>query len=285
MKILREFDPWKSKLCTCPRKYSLSPYTGCSYHCRYCYITSYIPNAFNCRAKNSLIKNLASDLKIADKNLLISISNSSDPYPQLEEKQKLTREVLKLLKINDFKFQIVTKSDLVVRDTDILKSAKAGVSMTITTIDEKIAKELEPNAPLPEKRIKALEKLVQNKIPCIVRIDPIIPKVNEEQKSLVKKLAEIGVLSITSSTFKARYDSLKRVENAFSRQKISKLYKEGERFGRAIYLERNLRYNLMKSIKELVEEQNMYFACCREGFLELQTAKSCDGTHTISSKG
>ena len=140
MKVLREFDPWKSNLCSCSKKYSLSPYTGCSHQCRYCYITSYIPNAFNCRVKKDLLKNLESDLKKADKNLVISISNSSDAYPPIDRNEKLTREVIKLLINNDFKFQIITKSDLIIRDIDILKKARTAISMTITTLNKKIAK-------------------------------------------------------------------------------------------------------------------------------------------------
>ena len=285
MRVLREFDPWNSELCTCPKKYSLSPYTGCSHKCVYCYITSYIPRAFECRIKNNLIKNLSLDLKKADKNLAISISNSSDPYTPIDRKYKQTREVLKILQLNENKYQIVTKSDLIIRDIDILKKSNVAVSMTITSLNNIISKKLEPNAPFPEERLKALKKLLENNIFCIVRIDPIIPSINENVEPLIKILSEIGIKDITSSTYKARYDSLKRIENAFPDNRIGDYYKKFEKFGNSIYLEKKFRFDLMKKIKELTEKYGLNFATCREGFPKLKSAKSCDGTHLILSKG
>lgn len=285
MRVLREFDPWNSELCTCPKKYSLSPYTGCSHKCVYCYITSYIPRAFECRIKNNLIKNLSLDLKKADKNLAISISNSSDPYTPIDRKYKQTREVLKILQLNENKYQIVTKSDLIIRDIDILKKSNVAVSMTITSLNNIISKKLEPNAPFPEERLKALKKLLENNIFCIVRIDPIIPSINENVEPLIKILSEIGIKDITSSTYKARYDSLKRIDYAFPDNRIGDYYKNGEKIGNSIYLAKKFRFDLMKKIKELTEKYGLNFATCREGFPKLKSAKSCDGTHLILSKG
>ena len=100
MYYIKEFDPWSSSLCTCPSKYSLNPYTGCNHSCIYCYITSYIPNAFHVRIKKDLLKKLNKDIKNIDKNRIISLSNSSDPYPTVEKELMVTRKILGILTQN-----------------------------------------------------------------------------------------------------------------------------------------------------------------------------------------
>ncbi|HIP89296.1 MAG TPA: radical SAM protein, partial [Thermococcus paralvinellae] len=73
---IRPFDPWKSKLCTCPFKYTLNIYTGCDHSCVYCYITAYIPKAFNVRVKENLLLNLEKELRKIER-FIISLSYSS----------------------------------------------------------------------------------------------------------------------------------------------------------------------------------------------------------------
>ncbi|RLF51539.1 MAG: radical SAM protein, partial [Thermoplasmata archaeon] len=73
MYYIKEFDPWNSPYCTCPPKYSLNPYTGCDHCCIYCYITSYIPNAFQVRTKKDFFKKLQKDVKKIDKNKVVSL--------------------------------------------------------------------------------------------------------------------------------------------------------------------------------------------------------------------
>ena len=281
--ILTKFDPWQSKLCTCPPKLSLNPYTGCEFCCIYCYASSYIQNFFHCRPKRNLISRLIKESKKL-KGELISISNSSDPYPGIEEDLELTRKCLEILSKANCKVQIVTKSTLVMRDVDILSKIPAMVTLTITTVDDSLSKGLEPKAPVSSKRIKAVEFLVRKGIPVSVRIDPIILFLNEEQEELVDILASIGVKHVTSSTYKVKYDNWRRFSLVFPEvaEKLKKLYFEkGERVGRSYYLPRELRYKIMKRMKEVVESKGMRFACCREGFPELNSA-TCDGSWLIS---
>lgn len=146
---IRPFDPWKSKLCTCPFKYTLNPYTGCDHACVYCYITSYIPNAFKVRPKKNLLIQVERELRKFDKRYIIAMSYSSDPYPTIEKELGITRKVLELFRRYDVRCLILTKSDIFERDIDILKELRCAVGVTVTTIDERKAKLLEPNAPLP----------------------------------------------------------------------------------------------------------------------------------------
>lgn len=281
--LISEFDPWKSKLCTCPQKLTFNPYTGCDHDCVYCYASSYIPKFHNCRPKKDLLRRLereASKLK----GELISISNSSDPYPNIEEKNGLTRKCLDILSRYECKIQIVTKSPLVTRDIDILKKTRCMVALSITTDDDKISRRLEPRAPVSSERLKAMEALVKNGLPVAVRVDPIIPFLNDKPKRLIESLASLGVSHVTSSTYKVRPDNWRRFSKAFPEvaKKLSPLYFEkGERISGYFYLAKEPRYQLMKKVKEITEENAMKFGCCREGFSHLNSA-FCDGSWLVS---
>ncbi|MEM2640396.1 MAG: radical SAM protein [Candidatus Bathyarchaeia archaeon] len=288
--VLRLFDPWRNPMCTCPPKYSLSPYTGCGHMCRYCYITSYIRDGFKPRVKENFISKLLIDLRKIDRSIPISISNSSDPYTPQEYGLKITRETLRILASRGFKVIVLTKSDMVVRDIDILRRGMFTVSMTVTTIDDRIASVLEPYAPPPLSRIKALEMLTSMGIPCSARIDPIIPGVNDDPRSLVKlisRLAEIGVRHIASSTYKAKPDNFRRMIEALPEKStlLRRLYyDEGYIIHGVRYLPSKLRLDYMRMVKEIVESYGMTFSSCREGFRELQSSPTCDGTHLIPSE-
>ena len=281
--LISEFDPWKSKFCTCPSKLTFNPYTGCDHGCVYCYASSYIPKFHNCRPKKELLRRLEREA-IKLRGELISISNSSDPYPNIEKENGLTRRCLEILSRHECKIQIVTKSPLVTRDIDILEKMRCMVALSITTDDNKISRRLEPRAPLSSERLKATEALVENGIPVVVRVDPIVPFLNDKPKRLIESLSSLGVSHITSSTYKVRPDNWSRFRKAFPEvaKKLSPLYFEkGERISRYFYLAKELRYQLMKKVKEITEENGMKFGCCREGFTHLNPAL-CDGSWLVS---
>jgi DNA repair photolyase len=285
MPVITPFDPWKSKLCTCPFKYSFSPYVGCYHGCLYCYASSYIPRFSEVRVKKDVIKKLNKEISKIKQHKYVTIANSNDPYQPIEEKLKLTREALKIFSSHGFKIMIVTKSSLVLRDLDILKKSRVAISITITTLDENKAKRLEPNVPSPEKRLKTIKILSENNIPTIARIDPIIPLINDEEiGNLVKSVAEAGANHIVSSTYKVKLDSWKRMEKEFpvEMEKLKYLYfDKGERINGYYYLPKEYRYKLMKKVWENAKKFNITFAACREGFLNLNSAKTCDGSHLI----
>jgi len=290
-RVLRKFDPWNSPLCTCPPKYSLQPYTGCSHMCLYCYATSYIGRRRS-RPKKDFIRNLSLDLLKADPSLPVSMSNSSDPYPPEESSHLLTREALKLLKKRGFRVLIVTKSSLVMRDSDILTSMKAAVTITITTLDESLARKLEPGAPPPRDRVKAVEKLVELGIPVGLRLDPVIPYLNDDAESIrevIEAINSVGVNFVVTSTFKARPDSLKRMCEAFPelcRRWVTIYREEGEWIHGYWYAPRTLRAGLLRIVIEEARKRGMKYAVCREGFRgpEWFNAPTCDGTHLIPKK-
>ncbi|AGK60133.1 DNA repair photolyase [Archaeoglobus sulfaticallidus PM70-1] len=277
MDIIKPFDPWKSKLCTCPEKFSLNPYTGCSHKCTYCYST-YIPNFYSLRTKKDVIKRVEKDLEKIPENSIISMSNSSDPYPGVERKLEITRKILELLKEYDMRVLIVTKSDIVARDVDLLSEMRCAVSVSISTL--KFFRTFEPNAVDPEMRIRAMKVLKDNNIPVILRLDPVIPFKTENEIDSILNSCDF-VDHVVSSTLKLRYDSLKRVissnpELSFFRNIYLNL---GEKIQNSFYLPAQIRRDILNAVKEKCEEMGISYAFCREGFRF--RAGSCDGTHLI----
>ncbi len=280
---LRLFDPWKNEFCTCPPKYSLNPYTGCAHGCIYCYASSYIKDFFRCREKPNLIAKLRKEIKRIPPETIISMSNTSDPYPPIESKKRLTRECLKLFRENDMRILIITKSDIVCRDIDLLKEMFTAVTFTITTF--KHHKKIEPNAPNPFKRLKAIEKLSKESIPTGLRLDPIIPMINEEgMEEILISAKAVGITHVTVSTFKPRWDSWKRLIEIFpeKRKQLEDLYlRKGQKFGNSVYLSHQKRENIITKVRDICASLNLTFATCRENISEYNTSDSCDGSHLI----
>ena len=286
MKLITPFDPWRGKLCTCPEKYTFSPYVGCGHKCVYCYITSYIPNAFQPRAKTFTLPQIGKELKKLDKSKPISIANSSDPYTPWEARRLLMREVLPVFIREGFKLLIVTKSALVARDIDILSKGRVCVSITVTTLNERVSNRLEPYAPSPVSRLRALEALSRAGIPTMVRLDPLVPGANDDWDSVravLKAASEAGVRQVTTSTYKAKPDNFSRILKVFPelKENLKDVYSQGEHIGRSTYMPQNLRRELVLMVREVAEELSMSFASCREGFPELHIAEACDGSHML----
>ncbi len=215
----------------------------------------------------------------------MELSASSDPYTPPEAVLGLTRKALRYIASRGFRILVVTKSDLVVRDADILLGAEASVAITITTLDESLARKLEPGAPSPTARVEAVKKLSRLGIPVTVRLDPIIPYVNDSKESIeevVARVAEAGALQITTSTYKARPDSLRMLSEAFPDEgaKLRELYiGKGVKTHGYYYLPPELRLRYILMVRETAFKYGLAFASCREGFKLLNTPGiHCDGS-------
>jgi len=283
MSYISLFDPWQSPVCTCPPKYSLNPYTGCGHGCLYCYASSFIKDFYSPRPKKDFLKKVKKELLKLPPGSLISLSNSSDPYQPLEKTYKLTRSFLKLILGLPLNLLIITKSNLILRDLDLLKKLKAAVAITFTTKDYQ--KKLEPWAPPFEERLLALKTLYKAGIPTIARIDPIIPGINEDES--LELLTEVlpFVKHVVTSTYKAKPQSFNRLTKAFPEQarRLKTLYvKLGEKKKGGVYLPEELRRGLIKRLYQKVKEINeVSFATCREGLPEFELNERCDGSFLI----
>ncbi|ABL78411.1 SPL family radical SAM protein [Thermofilum pendens] len=292
MAYVRPFDPWRStSLCTCPFKYTVNPYTGCSHGCLYCYASSYIRDFFNPRPKKDFLKVVYGDLRRIPEGSIVNISSSSDPYQPLESKYGYTRRFLELA-VGRYVVEVVTKSDLVARDADLLARGQSVVSVTITTMDNEVAKRLEPGAPPPSRRVKAVERLSEAGVPVVLRLDPLIPGLNDSEDSVrevVEAAVGAGARHVVSSTYKVKPDNLARLLKAFPElePRLRKLYFEGgDRLHGYVYAEKSYRYRVLSTVREIAHGLGATFAVCREGFYDLiDRGVSCDGTHLARGRG
>ena len=231
-------------------------------------------------------------MRRADRKLVVELSTSSDPYPPEEDAFRLTRGALSLLLERGFRVLILTKSDMVSRDLDLIMGKPVSVSMTITTLDESLARVIEPGAPPPSRRVRCLEMLARSGVPVSVRVDPVIPYLNDDPpalRELVDVVVEAGALHIVTSVYKARPDSLARLSQAFpdlaSRWRAL-YYDRGVRVEGYRYLELEARRRLLAPVVREAARLGVTYATCREGLLEDReyfSSPTCDGSHLVST--
>ncbi len=280
MSYLNFFDPFKEGLCTCEKKLTINPYTGCNHRCRYCYITSYIKDGFKLRLKKNYLQTIRREIEKIKNNYPVNLSSSSDPYPQIEKKLLLTRKTLLMLKEKNLRISIITKSPLVIRDIDILKETESFVSFTITHFDDERGKLIEPFAPPVSERIRAAKKLIKENIKVCIRIDPLIPGFNDNKENIENILKNLeGVFMVVFSTYKAKPDNLTRMKEIFP--EIEKLLWDKNKIRGYIYLEKYLRKEILERVVELAKKFTKRIGLCREGLNGLKTTKSCDPAFEI----
>ncbi len=180
-----------------PFQWTINPYRGCEFGCVYCYarytheFMEQDPAAFEdlIYAKARVRELLVRDLGKARRGEIIAIGTATDPYQPAERRYGCTREMLEVFAQDRGRsISIITKSDLVTRDIDLLaKIARANrihVNVTITTLDAKLARILEPRAPRPDLRIEAVRRLAAAGIVTGVYASPVLPLINDSERSL-----------------------------------------------------------------------------------------------------
>lgn len=182
--------------------YNMNLYRGCQHGCIYCDTRSScygIGDLSNIRIKENAMDLLKSELKKKKKKGTITFGSMNDPYMPIEKEIMLARKALKLIARFKFGVHIITKSDLVVRDIDLLKEISkvyTAVSFTITTIDDTLAEKIEPNAPASSKRFNAIKELSSNGIYAGITLMPTLPYLTDSVEnivSIVKKAKQCGV--------------------------------------------------------------------------------------------
>lgn len=186
---------------------SINPYRGCEHGCVYCFARpthAYLGLSpgqdFESRlfAKPKAAQLLAQELRKPGYQVRsMALGTNTDPYQPIDETYQVTREVLKVLR--DFKHPvgIVTKSNRILRDLDILSDMAsknlARVAISVTTLDRKLARSMEPRAPTPERRIDAIRELSAAGVPTAVMAAPMIPALNDhELESILERSYEAG---------------------------------------------------------------------------------------------
>lgn len=277
------FNAPRAGYCTCLPKYNLNTYLGrCAHQCIYCYAVKFPSFVGPAEPRLKLLENIENMVKNTKLKLPVMMSDCTDPYQPLEKEHKITRRCAEILAKSGFPLLIVTKSDLVTRDLDIFKQTPTVVAVTITTPNQDIASLIEPYAPPPEKRLTALQKIVDSGLVAVARIDPVLPTVNDDEKdfeTLVSTLADIGVKQITVATMKPVRGFFSKLRTTRPRlyEKLTRLYADGIWIVGYKYLPRERRKKLLDKFRPIVLKHGLNFASCREGFPQLNTTY-CDGT-------
>lgn len=173
-------------------KNGMNLYRGCTHGCIYCDSRSkcyQINHQFeDIEVKSNAIELLENTLKRKRKKCMIGTGSMTDPYLPIETEICNVRKALEIIDYYGFGFTVITKSDLILRDLDLLKKinekTKCVVQMTLTTYDEDLCRKLEPNVCTTKRRAEVLNVLQDNGIPTVVWLSPILPFINDTLENI-----------------------------------------------------------------------------------------------------
>jgi DNA repair photolyase len=192
-----------------PFTWTINPYRGCEFACKYCY-ARYTHEFMEMRdgidfEQKIFVKQHAADLLRQELRQVktgedIAIGTATDPYQPAERRYEVTRAILEeFARHQGLELGIVTKSNLVLRDIDVLQKVlrhnRLSVNVTVTTLDADLARILEPRAPRPDLRMEAVRKLNDAGIPTGVSCAPVLPGITDAPRNLeavVRATAEAG---------------------------------------------------------------------------------------------
>jgi DNA repair photolyase len=192
-----------------PFTWSINPYRGCEFACKYCY-ARYTHEFMELRdgvdferkifVKQQAAALLRLDLRKVKRGEEIAIGTATDPYQPAERRFEITRAILEeLARHSGLEIGIVTKSNLVTRDAEILRRVgernRIFVNVTVTTVDTELARKLEPRAPRPDLRLEAVRQLNLAGVDAGVICAPVLPEITDRPRdldALVKAASEAG---------------------------------------------------------------------------------------------
>jgi len=189
-----------------PFTWAINPYRGCEFACKYCY-ARYTHEFMEMRdgvdferkifVKQQVADLLRRDLRKVRRGEQIAIGTATDPYQPAERRYEVTRSLLEeFARHSGFEIGIVTKSNLVLRDTELLRKAsernRIFLSITITTVDVELARKLEPRAPRPDLRLEAVKQMNLAGIPTGVNCAPVLPEITDRPRDLEALIKAAG---------------------------------------------------------------------------------------------
>jgi len=217
-----------------PFNQSINPYRGCEHGCIYCYARpthAYLNLSAGLDFETKLFYKVNA-AELLEQELsrrgyrpqVINLGSSTDPYQPIEREHRLTRSILEVLLRFRHPVTIVTKSHLVLRDLDLLQELARQqlcyVSVSVTTLDEELKRALEPRAPSPAARLKAIAGLAAANVPVGVMAAPMIPALNDhELERIFEAAAEAGAQSAHFILLRLPFD-VKELFEAWLREHV-----------------------------------------------------------------
>ncbi len=187
--------------------FALNPYRGCSHGCLYCYAPALLHMPVEgwtvALPKRGLLRRLEKEARLVSG--VVGIGTSTDPYQPLEGDTLLTRGCLRILRDASLGFCVHTKSDLVLRDIDLLDGAEVGI--TVTTLSDPVSRSLEPGAPLPQRRLDAVRDLCEAGVEVFVMVGPLLSVVEGREEELAAAIAATGAATVMVDTLNKGTDT------------------------------------------------------------------------------
>ncbi len=250
----------------------MNMYRGCQHGCIYCDTRSkcyQLNHVFeDIEVKQNAPELLERALKGKRSRCMIGTGSMTDPYMPLEKELKLTRRLLEIIARYEFGLAILTKSDLILRDLDLLKSinekSKCVVQMTLTTYDEELCKKVEPNVCTTKRRVEVLKTLRDNGIPTVVWLSPFLPFLNDNEENirgLMDYCVEAGIHGIICFGIGM---TLREGDREYYYQKLDEKFpgmkqKFHAKYGNAYEITSDHNHELMQIVRETCKKHGILY--------------------------
>ncbi len=210
--------------------YNMNIYKGCCHGCIYCDSRSEcyrVDNFDRIRAKENALTLIENELRTKRKKGVVGTGAMSDPYNPYEKEYKLTRGALELINRYGFGVSIATKSDLIIRDIDILKEISMHspvlIKITVTTADDTLCKKLEPNVVPTSQRFKAIKELSQEGIFAGILMMPVLPFIEDTEEN-INGIIELAQKSGAKFIYPAFGVTLRQNQRDWYYEKLDELF-------------------------------------------------------------
>ncbi|HET9178451.1 MAG TPA: radical SAM protein [Terriglobia bacterium] len=252
-----------------PFAWTLNPYRGCEFGCKYCYARythEFMELHDGLEFERKIFAKLGSpDLlraelrRARDGGLPIALGTATDPYQPAEKQFEVTRGILKVFgEFEGLDFSITTKSTLILRDLDLLvplaRRHRLSVHITVTTVDSRLARLLEPKAPPPLKRLEAVRQLVSVGIRTGVNAAPIIPGLTDspaQLESLARSASEHGAQSLFGNVLFLMPSAMAQFMPFLEKQRPDLVRRYRKLFRHSAYLPAEYKDGISKLVAEL----------------------------------
>lgn len=236
--------------------YVINPYIGCSHRCLYCYASFMQRFSKHTEPWGDFVDVKINYREIKKEKLsgkVVLLGSVTDPYQHAERKYLATRRILEKLVGCDCAIEILTKSDLVLRDIDLIKKFEnITIGVSLNTVDENFRKDIEPGAVSIQRRIELLKELQRLQIRTYVFVSPIFPEITDIQKLIERTRLYTDYYCFENLNLRGKYKKsiLEYIKEKYPRQ--LPLYEE-------IYVNKSMKYweDMLGQISEIAERENI----------------------------
>lgn len=285
------------ELVTCHYPLRLDTYSGCAHNCVYCYAKNLLekrgywnnvrradPKHIESLLEEYIDHKAGGDIgRAVRRRIPFRLGGLTDCFQHHEREWGVTKQVIEVLNSYEYPYLIVTKSPLVAEYMDVIERKLAVVQITITTLRDDLARSIEPGAPEPSARLKALNQLSESGHFAIARFSPIIPKVNlREARKLFEAYSAAGARHVLVEFFRGTEKMLKNIEKDTGVGLRATFVKN--RYYYQFDLKKKV--SIYKKLKIIANELGMSFSICSDGDpvpFQLNDTENCCGTDSVKN--